>query len=54
MGFMRLPLDCRRSANTQDVERTSFRAGALGDNPTYLAGRERTYEGMRMAAVPEG
>ena len=31
-----------------------FRAGALGDNPTYLAGRERTYEGMRMAGVPEG
>ncbi len=30
-----------------------FRAGALGDNPTYLAGRERTYEGMRMAGVPE-
>jgi TolB-like protein/Flp pilus assembly protein TadD len=32
----------------------SFRAGALGNNPTYLAGRERTYEGMRMAGVPEG
>jgi tetratricopeptide (TPR) repeat protein len=31
-----------------------FRAGALGDNPTYLAGRERTYEGMRMAGMPEG
>jgi TolB-like protein/Flp pilus assembly protein TadD len=31
-----------------------FRAGAFGDNPTYLAGRERTYEGMRMAGVPEG
>ena len=31
-----------------------FRAGALGDNPTYLAGRERTYEGMRTAGVPEG
>ncbi len=31
-----------------------FRAGALGDNPTYLAGRKRTYEGMRMAGVPEG
>jgi TolB-like protein len=24
------------------------------DNPTYLAGRERMYEGMRMAGVPEG
>jgi len=31
-----------------------FRAGALGDNPTYLAGRERIYEGMRTAGVPEG
>jgi hypothetical protein len=24
------------------------------DNPTYLAKRERIYEGMRMAGVPEG
>jgi len=24
------------------------------DNPTYLAGRERFYEGMRMAGIPEG
>ena len=24
------------------------------DNPTYLAGRERVYEGMRIAGVPEG
>ena len=24
------------------------------DNPTYLAGRERICEGMRMAGVPEG
>jgi TolB-like protein/class 3 adenylate cyclase len=31
-----------------------FRAGASGDNPTYLAGRERFYEGMRLAGVPEG
>ncbi|MDI3561389.1 winged helix-turn-helix domain-containing tetratricopeptide repeat protein [Bradyrhizobium sp. Arg816] len=31
-----------------------FRAGALGDHPTYLAGRERTYEGLRMAGVPKG
>ena len=28
--------------------------GAPSDNPTYLAGRERIYEGMRMAGVPEG
>ncbi len=31
-----------------------FRANASSDNPTYLAGRERVYEGMRMAGVPEG
>ena len=31
-----------------------FRASAASDNPTYLAGRERIYEGMRMAGVPEG
>ena len=27
---------------------------AMGDNPTYLAGRERLIEGMRLAGVPEG
>ena len=31
-----------------------FRANATSDNPAYLAGRERFYEGMRMAGVPEG
>jgi Flp pilus assembly protein TadD len=30
-----------------------FRAGARSDNPVYLAGRERIYEGMRRAGVPE-
>jgi hypothetical protein len=30
-----------------------YRAGASSDNPTYLAQRERIYEGMRMAGVPE-
>ena len=30
-----------------------LRAGARSSNPTYLAGRERIYEGMRMAGVPE-
>jgi hypothetical protein len=28
-------------------------ATLLGDNPTYLAGRERICEGMRLAGVPE-
>jgi tetratricopeptide (TPR) repeat protein len=31
-----------------------FRAGTATDDPTYLAGRERTYQGLRMAGVPEG
>lgn len=32
----------------------AYRSNALSDNPTYLAGRERVCEGMRMAGVPEG
>jgi tetratricopeptide (TPR) repeat protein len=31
-----------------------FRVNVPGDNPIYLAGRERIYEGMRLAGVPEG
>jgi TolB-like protein/class 3 adenylate cyclase len=31
-----------------------YRLGAPSDNATYLAGRKRVYEGMRMAGVPEG
>jgi hypothetical protein len=31
-----------------------FRDGASSDNPTFLAKRERVYQGMRMAGVPEG
>jgi hypothetical protein len=31
-----------------------FRSSASSDNSTYLSGRERMYEGMRMAGVPEG
>jgi TolB-like protein/class 3 adenylate cyclase len=31
-----------------------FRAGAASNNPTFLAQRERTLEGMRIAGVPEG
>jgi TolB-like protein/class 3 adenylate cyclase len=30
-----------------------FRANPLSDNPTYLAWRERLYEAMRLAGVPE-
>lgn len=32
----------------------SYRLGAASDNPTYLAGRERIYQGMRIAGLPEG
>jgi TolB-like protein/class 3 adenylate cyclase/Tfp pilus assembly protein PilF len=31
-----------------------FRDGAYSDNPMYLAARERLYEGMRLAGLPEG
>jgi len=31
-----------------------YRARAANDSVAYLAGRERVYEGMRMAGVPEG
>jgi TolB-like protein/class 3 adenylate cyclase len=31
-----------------------FRDGAQSDNPTFLAKRERVYQGMRVAGVPEG
>jgi hypothetical protein len=31
-----------------------FRNAAFSDDPTYLAKRERIYEGMRLAGVPEG
>ena len=31
-----------------------FQRGSPSSNPTYLAGRERFYEGMRLAGVPEG
>ena len=30
-----------------------FRAGARSENPIYLGGRERIYEGMRRAGIPE-
>jgi TolB-like protein/class 3 adenylate cyclase len=31
-----------------------YRENALSDNPAYLAGRERSCEGMRLAGVPDG
>ena len=32
---------------------SGFRAGSFSDNPTFLAQRERVYEGLRKAGVPE-
>jgi tetratricopeptide (TPR) repeat protein len=31
-----------------------YRTNTPSNNPVYLAGRERVYEGLRMAGVPEG
>jgi len=31
-----------------------YRASAHNDHPAYVAARERTYEGLRLAGVPEG
>jgi hypothetical protein len=31
-----------------------YRTNLLSNDPTYLVGRERIYEGMRIAGVPEG
>jgi hypothetical protein len=31
-----------------------LRNNAAGDNPTYLAGRNRFYQGLRLAGIPEG
>jgi hypothetical protein len=31
-----------------------FRSQASSDHPVYLAGRERIYQGLRMAGMPEG
>ena len=31
-----------------------YRAGSASDNPTFLVQRERLYDSMRKAGVPEG
>jgi hypothetical protein len=43
---------CRKLTSVPDIRR--FRAGVSSDHPAYLAGRERMYDGMRKAGVPEG
>jgi tetratricopeptide (TPR) repeat protein len=40
-------------ALTPNFTMRRFRAGAFGDNPVYLAQRERVVEGLRKAGVPE-
>jgi len=30
-----------------------YRGGAPSDNPIFVSGRERVYEGMRRAGIPE-
>lgn len=44
-----------RTGLAQDPKFTirNYRSGAASDNPTYLAGRERIIEGMRIAGLPE-
>jgi tetratricopeptide (TPR) repeat protein len=49
--------DCNRGGLTLDPTFTirRFRVGASrSDHPTFLAQRERVYDGMRKAGVPEG
>lgn len=41
------------SALNPDFNIQSYRSNPLSDNPLYLAGRERIYEGMGLAGVPE-
>ena len=31
-----------------------YRSQTNSDHPVYLAGRERMYEGLRLAGIPEG
>ena len=31
-----------------------YRSSGFSRNPVYIAGRERMYEGMRLAGIPEG
>jgi hypothetical protein len=45
---------CRRRHSIVRLTIRRFQRQLSSDNPTYLAKRERVYEGMRMAGVPEG
>jgi hypothetical protein len=59
------PIEIIRSGNSGSPPRSALalnpsftirrvRANVPSDNPTYLAGRERICEGLRLAGVPEG
>ena len=53
--MLRIALDEARAAVKAGLALDPhFTIQRLVDNPTYLAGRERICEGMRMAGVPEG
>jgi len=59
LSLLGSPDEARATAQTGLVLNPTFtlrryRARVASDNMAYLAGRERVYEGMRMAGVPEG
>jgi len=59
LGRLGRPEDAREAARAGLELNPSFtiarvRSLAFSDNPVYLASRERIYEGMRLAGVPEG
>ena len=59
LSLLGSPDEARAAAQTGLVLNPTFtlrryRSRVASDHPAYLAGRERTCEGMRMAGVPEG
>ena len=60
LGLQQGSLDEAREAATaglgptQASPSTRLRASKPSDNPTFPAGRERLYSGMRLVGVPEG
>ncbi len=54
VSWMRHGLQCRRALRSIRVSLSAaFRTNTPSNHPVYLAGRERVYEGLRMAGVPE-
>lgn len=47
-------IESRKFAAILAADIFRIRAGAGSDNTTYLAQRERVYDGMRKAGIPEG